>query len=428
MDWKKRTAAGMMSLLMCMGVMPVYAEGDDDDSSVSDFETDTYAGISDTAEDTFTIGANMGATLNARPRSSQYSVLQGIDVSQHNCTTALIDWEAVKDSGVDFVFIRAGGRGYVNPAIYRDKYYTYNIEGALDAGLQVGIYFFSQAITADEAVEEADYLVSWAEGYDITLPLIMDYEWSVDAYGNVYRNNNGASVEERTEIAEAFMSEVTKKGYSAGLYASAYPLGSAMDGEGLAEKYWNWTACYGEQSSIAKYYGGVYDFWQYTSSGEVDGITGYVDMDYWFKGSETPSSVVTGTEPVYRLYNPNNGDHVYTTEKAEVNNLESLGWNYEGEEWDAPRTSSSPVYRLYNPNSGEHHYTTSKAERNHLDAVGWNYEGIAWYSDTGKSVKVYRIYNPNAYAFNHFYTTSASEKNRLVKLGWNYEGIAWYGA
>jgi hypothetical protein len=88
--------------------------------------------------------------------------------------------------------------------------------------------------------------------------------------------------------------------------------------------------------------------------------------------------------------------------------------------------SSTPVYRLYNPNSGEHFYTTSTSEKNHLVSLGWSYEGIAWYSVPSSSgTSVYRLYNPNS--GEHFYTTSTSEKNHLVSLGWSYEGVAWYG-
>ena len=92
--------------------------------------------------------------------------------------------------------------------------------------------------------------------------------------------------------------------------------------------------------------------------------------------------------------------------------------------WTAP-SSGDPVYRLYNPNAGDHHYTTSASERDALVSVGWNYEGIGWYS--GGSKPLWRQYNPNAVAGAHNYTTSRSENDHLVSLGWRYEGIGWYG-
>jgi len=139
--------------------------------------------------------------------------------------------------------------------------------------------------------------------------------------------------------------------------------------------------------------------------------------------------VDVSTVPIsmYRLYNPNSGEHFYTASVSERNDLEDYGWKYEGVAWKAPKKSNTPVYRLYNPNSGDHHYTTSTKERNNLISAGWSYEGIGWYSDDNKGVPLYRLYNRNAIVGSHHYTTSKAEKNRLVNAGWKYEGIAWYG-
>ena len=132
--------------------------------------------------------------------------------------------------------------------------------------------------------------------------------------------------------------------------------------------------------------------------------------------------------PMYRLYNPNSGEHFYTANAAEKDNLARIGWKYEGVAWNAPTTSDTPVYRLYNPNAGDHHYTTSVGEKNNLVKVGWKYEGIGWYSADSDGQALHRLYNPNATgAGAHHYTTNVAEKNNLVKLGWRYEGIAWYG-
>ncbi len=130
---------------------------------------------------------------------------------------------------------------------------------------------------------------------------------------------------------------------------------------------------------------------------------------------------------MYRLYNPNSGEHFYTASAAERDELEIYGWYYEGIAWKAPKKSNTSVYRLYNPNSGDHHYTTSVTERNSLVSVGWSYEGVGWYSDDNRGVALFRLYNPNAFAGSHHYTTSRSERNNLVRSGWKYEGIAWYG-
>ncbi|MCR5048608.1 MAG: hypothetical protein K6A37_06590 [Saccharofermentans sp.] len=130
---------------------------------------------------------------------------------------------------------------------------------------------------------------------------------------------------------------------------------------------------------------------------------------------------------MYRLYNPNSGEHFYTSNVEERRNLISLGWNDEGIGWVAPQHSNTPVYRLYNQYGGEHHYTTSLAERQALISAGWSDEGIGWYSDDEETFPLYRQYNPNEFANNHNYTTSLAENDFLVSLGWQAEDIGWYG-
>ncbi|PWL78417.1 MAG: hypothetical protein DBY20_05980 [Coriobacteriia bacterium] len=129
---------------------------------------------------------------------------------------------------------------------------------------------------------------------------------------------------------------------------------------------------------------------------------------------------------MYRLYNPNSGEHFFTASTVERQHLINVGWNDEGQGWTAPKTGDA-VYRLYNPNAGEHHYTLSTVERDSLIAAGWNDEGIGWYSDPNHAVPLYRVYNPNEFANNHHYTTNDFERGYLVALGWFGEGIAWYG-
>lgn len=135
----------------------------------------------------------------------------------------------------------------------------------------------------------------------------------------------------------------------------------------------------------------------------------------------------TNSRAMYRLYNPNSGEHFYTLNVGEKENLVSLGWNDEGIGWRAPKTSNQPVYRLYNRYGGEHHYTLSASERDALVAAGWNDEGIGWYSADSSGTPLYRQYNPNAFANNHNYTTSRYEFDHNIGLGWRDEGIAWYG-
>jgi surface protein len=144
----------------------------------------------------------------------------------------------------------------------------------------------------------------------------------------------------------------------------------------------------------------------------------------WYMGEQPKPASVN----MFRLYNPNTGEHFYTSNTGERDATVAAGWKSEGVGWKAPSTSNTPVYRLYNEHSGgEHHYTMSKGERDSLIAAGWKDEGIGWYSDDAKSVPVYREYNPNQIACNHNFTTSKNEHDTLVKLGWKDEGTAWYG-
>ena len=150
-----------------------------------------------------------------------------------------------------------------------------------------------------------------------------------------------------------------------------------------------------------------------------DSIDNYTIYEYYDKVTYTP---------MYRLYNPNSGEHFYTANETERDTLSGLGWKYEGVAWNAPDSSDTPVYRLYNPNAGDHHYTTSEKEKDNLVSLGWKDEGIGWYSTGSDGQALLRLYNPNATgAGAHHYTTSETEKDNLVSLGWKYEGIAWYG-
>lgn len=148
--------------------------------------------------------------------------------------------------------------------------------------------------------------------------------------------------------------------------------------------------------------------------------------------ADTSGSTSASTQKMYRLYNPNSGEHFYTAATSERDHLKKVGWNYEGVGWTAPTSSKTPVYRLYS--GTDHHYTTDASEKNYLVKVGWNYEGIGWYSDDNKGVPLYRQFNPYVNprakynnSGSHNYTTSKAENDNLVKVGWRAEGIGWYG-
>ena len=143
-------------------------------------------------------------------------------------------------------------------------------------------------------------------------------------------------------------------------------------------------------------------------------------------GDEPGTTDPVGTQAMYRLYNPNSGEHFYTASTIERDSVIAAGWNDEGIGWTAP-TEGIQVYRLYNSYAGEHHYTTSPEERDMLVSVGWTWEEGGWFSDPDESVPLYRAYNPNAFANNHHYTTDRGEFETLLSLGWQDEGIGWHG-
>lgn len=188
----------------------------------------------------------------------------GIDVSKWNRE---IDWTAVKASGVKFVIIRCGYRGSKTGALVEDPYFRQNIKGATDAGLDVGIYFFTQAIDQKEAVEEASMALSMVEGYDLKYPIFIDTEGSGGRADSL-------DVATRTAVCEAFCETIETAGYTSGVYASRSWFYNNVDDDELSD-YVKWLAEYRE----VPLYTGRYEIWQYTSSGAVEGINGRVDLN-----------------------------------------------------------------------------------------------------------------------------------------------------
>lgn len=195
----------------------------------------------------------------------------GVDVSSHQKE---IDWARVAAAGVDFAMIRVGYRGYSVGSINKDAYFEDNIRGALDNGLEVGVYFFSQAMTPEEAQEEALQTLEWISGYDITYPVVFDWE-QVDSDSSRTRDADGKTT---TECAQVFCNLVEEAGYTAMTYGSPSKIyAGGLQLEELTQ-YPFWLAHYTKDwnPSSFRYH---YHMWQYSSSGSVDGIEGRVDLD-----------------------------------------------------------------------------------------------------------------------------------------------------
>lgn len=206
-------------------------------------------------------------------RYSDYIIKNGIDVSKYQ---GVIDWNKVKSDGVEFAIIRVGYRGYTTGKLVNDEYFISNIVGAKAAGIKVGVYIFSQAITEKEAVEEAEYVLNQIADYELDLPVVIDYEYVSNGEGRLY--NAYLSVEQATAICKAFCRRVENAGYTGMVYANSSMLKYQLDADSISNEYKIWLAHYTSQTN----YSGEYDFWQYTSSGSVNGINGRVDCNFYY--------------------------------------------------------------------------------------------------------------------------------------------------
>lgn len=214
-------------------------------------------------------------TENTNLQFDSGSAKLGIDVSKWNQE---IDWEAVKDAGIEFAIIRCGYRGASTGALVIDPRYRENIEGAISAGIPVGVYFFTQALDEVEAVEEASMVIRLIEDYDVDYPVFLDSE-STGGKGRA----DGLDSDERTRAHRAFLQTIEAAGYETGVYASRNWLNDRIDMTRLSD-YRIWLAEYAEAPTYDAHY---YHMWQYTSKGTVDGISTNVDLNLCYMNIDT---------------------------------------------------------------------------------------------------------------------------------------------
>lgn len=195
--------------------------------------------------------------------------IPGIDVSSHQ---GQIDWEAVKESGIQFAVIRLGYRGYNSGTIHADETARENLAGARAAGLKIGAYFFSQAVNTQEAKEEARFALQMLDGLRLDLPLVYDWEY-------VSESARTGAVDSETLMAciHAFCGEVEKSGYQSMVYFNQDLSKTLLDLEALSG-YPFWLAMYSDQMTFPY----KVCFWQYSDEGSVPGIEGNVDLDLYF--------------------------------------------------------------------------------------------------------------------------------------------------
>lgn len=218
---------------------------------------------------------------NGSKGASQYDfgkkVADGVDVSEHNGN---VDWDKLAKSQ-DFAFIRVGYRGYGNGEIVEDKRARENLKAANKAGIPVGVYFYTQAITEAEAVEEAKFVLNLVKHYDISLPVVIDFEYPDDENATRVGRlcESGLSRSEKTKIIKAFCDYVEKKEYASGVYASSSVFNFDIDTKKLGENTLIWVADYNKKVT----YNVKYTVWQYSKTGKLDGNSSeYIDLNYWY--------------------------------------------------------------------------------------------------------------------------------------------------
>ncbi len=194
----------------------------------------------------------------------------GVDLSKYQ---EYVDFTKLKKAGIDFCMLRVGARGYGTGQLVLDSYFQENIKRATDAGLDIGVYFFSQAVTIEEAEEEARMVLEYIQDYEVNYPVVFDMEYVQNDTARVEQ----LSKEEKTLITQAFLETVELEGYTPMIYGKKEWLLTKID-LGRLVGYDIWLADY---SDIPDY---PYQFsmWQYTNQGKVDGVSGKVDLNISF--------------------------------------------------------------------------------------------------------------------------------------------------
>lgn len=193
----------------------------------------------------------------------------GVDISYHQES---VNWDELKNSPCEFVMLRCGYRGYTEGGLLEDSKFREYADAAVSAGIPLGVYFFTQALTEEEAIEEADFAMSLIKDYPLSYPLAIDTEYVADEEART--NKTELSKEERTKCVIAFCERVKEFGYYPIVYASENWLRRSLDATMLQE-YEIWAPQYLDQNDF------MYDFtmWQYTDSGTIPGINEKVDIN-----------------------------------------------------------------------------------------------------------------------------------------------------
>lgn len=258
----------------------------------------------------------------------EYRFANCIDVSKHQGD---INWKAVKESGIDYAIIRVAYRGYETGKIAKDTKFEKNIKEALANDIEVGVYFFSQATNKFEALEEASVILKYIKGYNITLPVVIDWETAPG-----YRTYSGIGKSELTDIISIFCDTVSKHGYEPMVYMCQTDFTGRVYGKKLSEKYKIWVAWYFEayakkdkKLNIFKYGQDIpdlsynYDVWQYSKNGYVKGISTPVDMNVYILPKKKPQAILSvEDEKIVIDYNDKEYDVLSSVKLVDLSGVE----------------------------------------------------------------------------------------------------------
>lgn len=275
-----RSAISLLSATSTQAVRTSYTQ---------DFEDNSFT----------TDGDYTSATYYHRSDYEDYQLINGIDVSwwqAKNKTTTLLDWEEIHNAGIDFAFVRVGSRDSSSGSIYEDTAADSHIQAALENDINIGLYIFSQALTEKEAREEANFVLNQIDKYDwdVTLPIVIDRE-----KGSYNRLTAGKlSKTKETAVCQAFADTIVEAGYQASVYASYSWIKSYINTDDLTDcgiwiARYNNTTTSNTKSGTA--YADVpydYDFWQYSSTSRVDGYSGNLDTNFWYKDTSIKTTGV----------------------------------------------------------------------------------------------------------------------------------------
>lgn len=365
---------------------------------------------------TFASGANpyTGKTYTHKHAKTKY-IYDGIDVSKWQGT---INWTKVKADGIDFAFIRCGNTSLSSFTMNTDSKFATNVKNAYAAGVKVGVYYYSGATSATEAKKEANFVLDLIAPYKskITLPVVMDYE--TNGSDRIYSNYKKTSKATRTTYVKNFCAPLVSAGYQGGIYASKAWLTDFFNMSDLTA-YSTWVA----QWSTSTSYANNYDFWQYSESGDVNGISTAVDCNFWYTDTNLSGSATVSD----------------ATALTSANTTVTLGYTTIPYSGSAKKPSVKVVYNDTTLTSGTD-YTVAYSNNKEPGTATVKVTGTGNYSGTlSKTFKITALTTPYVTTGKVNYRTGcgtnytkkgsvAKGKSVDVVYGWykTVDGVKWY--